>query len=185
VTLGVLLMTERNEIFDSDNAPNLCGDLDIRIDRSGVWFHEGRPINRISLVKLFSSVLQRDKHGQYWLVTPAEQVRIQVDDAPFVVINMQASGAGDKQVIELETNLSDKVVVSSDNPIIFKNRNDSELSPYLIMRNGHEALILRQVWYELAEYFIEISGEGKKTSGVWSSGIFFSYKPKESDLIAR
>ena len=37
----------------------LCGDVDIRIDAKGVWFHEGGKIGRKELVRLFSRVLKR------------------------------------------------------------------------------------------------------------------------------
>ena len=32
----------------------------MKIMRDGTWFHEGRPIQRHALVKLFSTVLKRD-----------------------------------------------------------------------------------------------------------------------------
>ena len=35
--------------------PPFCGDIDMRIARDGTWFHEGTPIGRAPLVKLFSS----------------------------------------------------------------------------------------------------------------------------------
>ena len=56
------------------NPPN-CGDIDIRIARDGLWFHEGTPIGRAPLVRLFSTILRRDPDG-YWLVTPVEKMRI-------------------------------------------------------------------------------------------------------------
>ncbi|WP_346504504.1 DUF1285 domain-containing protein [Terasakiella sp. SH-1] len=64
----------------------MCGDIDIRIARDGTWFHEGGPIGRKELVCLFASVLKRDEFGDYWLETPVEKARIQVEDAPFVVL---------------------------------------------------------------------------------------------------
>ena len=62
-----------------------CGDFDMRIARDGTWFYRGSPIHRKPLVKLFSTVLKRAESGEYWLVTPAERGRIQVDDAPFTL----------------------------------------------------------------------------------------------------
>ena len=64
-----------------------CGDIDIRIAGDGTWFHEGCPIGRLPLVKLFASVLTRDDDGDYWLVTPVEKARIRVDDVPFVAVS--------------------------------------------------------------------------------------------------
>ena len=70
-----------------------CGDFDMRIARDGTWFYRGSPINRKPLVKLFSTVLKRAESGEYWLVTPAERGRIQVDDAPFTAVEVTATGA--------------------------------------------------------------------------------------------
>ena len=55
-----------------------CGDIDIRIAADGTWIHEGGPIGRKNLVKLFASVLKRDGEGDYWLVTPVARARIRV-----------------------------------------------------------------------------------------------------------
>ena len=67
--------------------PPFCGDLDIRIARDGTWFYLGTPIGRPALVKLFSSILKKEA-GKYYLVTPVEKVGIQVDDAPFVAVDV-------------------------------------------------------------------------------------------------
>ena len=53
--------------------PDLSGDIDIRIDREGRWYHEGDEIKRESLVQLFASILRREEDGEYYLVTPAEK----------------------------------------------------------------------------------------------------------------
>jgi hypothetical protein len=63
--------------------PPHCGEIDIRIRRDGVWFHEGTPIGREALVRLFSTVLRLDPDG-YHLVTPVEKMKIVVEDAPFI-----------------------------------------------------------------------------------------------------
>lgn len=62
--------------------PPLSGDIDLRIARDGTWYHEGTAFQRESLARLFASILRRDEDGQYYLVTPVEKWRIQVDDAP-------------------------------------------------------------------------------------------------------
>ena len=41
--------------------PDLSGTMDIRIARDGTWYHEGGPIRRAGLVKLFSSILKRER----------------------------------------------------------------------------------------------------------------------------
>jgi hypothetical protein len=70
-----------------------CGDIDMRIAVDGTWFHEGTPIGRRELVKLFAKVLTRDKAGRFWLVTPAEMARIQVEDAPFLAVELAVADA--------------------------------------------------------------------------------------------
>ncbi len=71
--------------------PEHCGDIDIRIRRDGVWFHEGTPIGREALVRLFSTVLRLDPDG-YHLVTPVEKLKIQVEDAPFIATRVDRDG---------------------------------------------------------------------------------------------
>ena len=56
----------------------------IKIAGDGKWFYEGGEIQRKALVKLFSTVLKRDSDGIFWLETPVEKGRIEVEDAPFI-----------------------------------------------------------------------------------------------------
>src|ERR1044072_2409842 len=84
--------------------PDLCGDFQMRIDRNGTWYYRGSPIGRAALVKLFSTVLRRDADGVHWLTTPVENGRIDVEDAPFIAVEMIAEGAGRDQVIRFRTN---------------------------------------------------------------------------------
>ena len=44
-----------------------CGEINIYIDARGKWFHEGDPINRQSLVKLFASILWHDNSA--WIIS--------------------------------------------------------------------------------------------------------------------
>src|SRR4051794_34310305 len=81
----------------------------IRIDREGTWYYHGSPIRRPELVKLFSTVLRRDEVGDYWLVTPAERGRIQVDEVPFTAIGLTVRGDGDDQELIFRTNLDIEV----------------------------------------------------------------------------
>ena len=44
--------------------PAHCGEIDILIRRDGLWMHEGSPIGRAELVRLFSTVLRSElEHG--------------------------------------------------------------------------------------------------------------------------
>ena len=65
-----------------------CGDIDMRIAADGTWYYLGSPIGRAPLVKLFSSILRKDP-DRYVMVTPVERVGIQVDDAPFLAVEMK------------------------------------------------------------------------------------------------
>src|SRR5687768_14730187 len=73
----------------------------LAIARDGSWWHQGSPIRRMPLVKLFASVLRREADGSYWLVTPVERGRIAVEDVPFVAVELAASGRGERQQLRL------------------------------------------------------------------------------------
>ena len=152
----------------------LCGDLDMRIDRNGVWYHHGSPIGRKELVRLFSTVLRRDEAGDYWLITPAEVGRIEVEDAPFLAVELTTSGAGADQIISLRTNVDKIVTVDGDHPIRCDIDSETgEPSLYLVMDGGVEARIARAVYYELVALGAEERHGGETSFGVRSSGVFF------------
>lgn len=148
------------------------GDLDMRIDRNGVWHYQGSPIGREALVRLFSTVLRRDDAGDYWLITPTEVGRIEVEDAPFLAVELTASGNGADQIITLRTNIGARVIVDDTHPIrVDIDPETNEPSPYLVMDGGLEARISRAVYYELVALGRERNRDG--AFGVWSSGGFF------------
>lgn len=144
--------------------PLYCGEIDIVIKRDGTWFHEGTPIGRIGLVKLFSSILKREGDRHY-LVTPVEKVGIQVEDAPFVAVDFVA----DTGTITFETNVGDHVTADPDHPIRMELAENGEPSPYIEVRRGLEALIDRKSFYRLAE----IGEEQDGMFGLRSGGTFF------------
>jgi hypothetical protein len=157
----------------SDTLPS-CGDFDIRIARDGTWFHQGSPIGRKSLVRLFASVLRREADGAFWLVTPVERGRVIVDDAPFVAVELAASGAGSSQTLRFRTNIDDWVEAGAAHPIRVAQAADSGgPSPYILVRDGLEALIARSVYYHLVELAVEREEGGKTVLGVWSKQTFF------------
>src|SRR5271167_1189585 len=90
---------------DGGRSPADCGDLGIRIARDGAWFYRGSPIGRLPLVKLFASVLRREADRRYWLVTPAERGRIEVEDVPFLAVAVTVEGEGRDQRLIFRTNL--------------------------------------------------------------------------------
>jgi hypothetical protein len=156
--------------------PQLCGDIDIRIARDGTWFYHGSPIGRKPLVKLFASVLRRDADGAYWLITPAEQCRIRVDDAPFTAVEMSVEGEGRNCLLTFRTNVDEIVNAGADHPIrVVTDPATGEPAPYIYVRDGLEALIVRSVFYDLVELGDEVpQGDGCRIFGVWSGGVFFA-----------
>ena len=166
----------------ASNEQILCGDIDIHIDYEGLWFHDGSPIGRIELVKLFSSILEIDLNGHYWLCTPAEKVRINVDDVPFQAVEVNTEGEGNNQNLIFRTNVDEYVIASKDNPIrIETNQNTGEPTPYVMIRDGLEARLTRSVFYHLINQGVErIMEESlvnnmtkEKVFGVWSMKQFF------------
>jgi hypothetical protein len=166
-------------------APDAAGDArpdeayDIRIARDGTWFHEGTPIGRIALVKLFATVLRRDAAGDFWLITPAERGRITVADAPFVAVELKAEGAGEDQTLSFRTNLDEWVTAGPAHPIEIGGARragpdlSDEPAPYILVRDRLEARIGRAVFYELVELAVERATERGIELGVWSERTFF------------
>lgn len=151
---------------------------DIRISRDGTWFHEGAPIRRLPLAKLFSTVLQRDDEGGYWLVTPFERGRIAVEDAPFVAVELRAESRGEDQSLAFRTNVDDWVTAGPEHPVRLADvTGDAALSesapPYILVRDRLEARIVRSVFYELVELAVERETARGVELGVWSDRIFF------------
>ena len=156
------------------------GDFGIRIARDGTWFHEGSPINRKPLVKLFASVLWRDDDGVFWLRTPVEQGRITVEDAPFTAVELSVMGDDRDRVLAFRTNLDEWVEAGPDHPLrVVEAPESGEPSPYILVRDRLEALILRPVYYQLAELAEAPPPDSADPSvspdclGVWSNGVFF------------
>ncbi len=159
------------------------GDLDMRIARDGTWFYRGSPILRLPLVKLFASVLRRERDGSYWLVTPAERGRVRVDDAPFVAVAVDRDGDGRDQRLIFRTNLDEIVTAGADHPLRVETADDGTPAPYILVRPGLEARLARPVFYELVELGAAEPVAGESRFGVWSSGVFFDLgDPGEEDV---
>src|SRR5471032_3008827 len=109
--------------------PAHCGDSQMRIGRDGAWFHQGSPIGRMELVRLFAGLLRRDETG-FVLVTPAEKLSIEVEDAPFIAVLMAVTGEGRAQTLRFTTNLGDEVAAGPGHPLRFVLKNGAPV-PYL------------------------------------------------------
>ena len=154
--------------------PPVSGEMDMRIARDGTWIHEGTAITRKPLAQLFAGILRFDEDQRYYLVTPVERWAIQVEDVPFVAVSLEIDGEGEDQVLRFTTNLDDSVEAGPDNPIrVVVDSDTQEPSPYVLIRTNLEALINRNVFYDLAERAVEHEVDGKACFGVWSKGTFF------------
>jgi hypothetical protein len=153
-------------------------DFSLRIERDGTWTYLGSPIRRLPLVRLFATVLRREADGSYWLATPVEHGRIEVEDTPFVAVELKAEGEGESQHLHLRTNLDAWVTVDDDHPLRLRtppwaDRQVQDPVPYVDVRAGLEARLLRSVFYELVDLGREHELAGQARFGVWSAGRFF------------
>jgi len=156
--------------------PTRTSELDICIKRDGTWWYEGDEMTREATVQLFSRILLKDG-ADYYLVTPAERAKISVELAPFVVRMAEVLGSGKEQRILLSTNVGDTFEVSPEHPLrLSEDHPDGDADdmglPLVTVRRNLDALISRQVYYDLAEYVDECSDEEGRY-GLWSNGHFF------------
>lgn len=158
-----------------------CGHYDIRIARDGSWHYRGTPISRKPLVKLFSTVLNHDKEGRFWLETPQERGQIDVEDAPFIAVEIRATGHGISQILRFRTNLDHEIEAGASHPMrVVTDPAGGGPRPYVLVRDRLDALIVRSVYYELVELAVEGEGERAGAYGVWSGGVFFPLEPAEA-----
>jgi hypothetical protein len=150
--------------------PQHCGHSEMRIARDGSWFHQGSPIGRATMVRLFSTLLRREPDGRHVLVTPVEKLDIDVDDAPFVAVELRAEGKGAHATLVFRLNTDELVTAGPDHALRFVASGEG-VRPYLQVRAGLDALVARSVFYELAERAL---GEDTDRPGVWSRGMFFA-----------
>ena len=170
ISLGDLerLLDERRPPPVDKWNPERCGHSGMRISRDGTWYHEGAPIRRDAMVRLFFSILRREPDGRHVLVTPVEKLDIDVESTAFRALEMKREGEGRAQRIAFRLDSGDAVILGPDHPLKIV-KTGSDFSPRLLVRHGLEATLTRPLYYELAELALA-HGE----TGVWSSGAFFS-----------
>lgn len=151
----------------------LSEGLDMRIAADGTWFHDGSPIRREGLVKLFAGALERDEDGAYWIVTPVEMGLVDVEDAPFTGVELDVEGAGVSRKLILRTNLDDTVVIDAEHPLTMRAGR-----PYVLVRGRLEACLTRAVWHTLAG-LAEETDEGGYT--VRSCGAVFALSAPDTE----
>jgi hypothetical protein len=143
----------------AERLPTECiGGFGMRIARDGTWYHEGTPIGRLALVKLFATVLRRDEQGDYWLQTPAERGRIEVEDVPFIAVEMVVEAAGTSaQTLRLRTNIDAWITLDAEHPLRVSEDEKGQPAPYILLKDGIEARLSRSVFYDLVA-LAEIAG---------------------------
>jgi len=137
--------------------PPYCGEIDLQIKPNGDWFSGGTVFKRLSLVKLFASVLWREvenNRDEYFLVTPVEKVKIVVEDAPFV-LTQWAWQDENQSIMTVTTNLDDEFVLDENHPLTVND--NGEL--YLLVRRNLFAKIHRNIYYQWADIAKEVVTE--------------------------
>jgi hypothetical protein len=173
-----MLAALKQEAGSSDKAPPPvdkwnpahCGEIGMEILADGTWRHEGTPIARESLVRLFASILRKDADGATYLITPVEKIRVHVADAPFLAVRADRAGEGAHQTILFTTNVGDVLPLDLAHPLRVTHSASGEPRPYVLVRGRLEARILRAPWSELAEWGEEREGRW----GVWSGGTWWA-----------
>jgi len=157
---------------------SICGKIDMRIARDGKWFYLGTPIPRKEMVCLFASTLTRRDDGSYWLITPCEEAEIEVEDVPFLAVEMFSCNCGRQRNISFRTNVDELVTLDQPSQLRLCRKSEGN-PPYLMVRDGIEARLTRSVYYELVGLGVEEVVDGERLYGVWSKGIFFPLGPLE------
>ena len=144
--------------------PQLSGDMDMLIDREGRWIHEGGEIKRPAMVKLFASILVYEE-GDYFLITPVEKWRIKVEVAPLFVIAAERETRDGYQAIKLTTLTGDVVIVDSQHPLSMQSsRGSDEPLPLVVIRRNLQALLSRNVFYQIVEWAAEAESASNESS---------------------
>jgi uncharacterized protein len=154
--------------------PERFGHSGMRIARDGTWHHQGQPIRRPAMVRLFSTVLRREPDGRHVLVTPVEKLDVEVECTAFRAVELHSEGEGRERTIAFRLDSGDAVILGPDHPLRIV-ASDHGPSPRLLVRHGLEAELTRAVYYELAELAL---GEGADPPGIWSSGTFFALEER-------
>lgn len=149
--------------------PPLSGAIDIVIKRDGRWLHEGTVIERQSLVRLFASILRREADGEYYLVTPVEKWRLQVEALPLLVTDFEIGKSGAEQEITVTLNTGRRYLIDAAHPLYLPCVQDMEDIPAIQLEHGLGAIFSRAAWYRL----VEACQQTDAGFGISSCGKFF------------
>jgi len=181
--------------------PKDIADMDLTIKANGEWWHEGGQMTRESLVSLFATILWKEENNgitEYFLKTPVQKIRIQVEDAPLLINDVGIVHEDDMSWLEFTTTTGDVVRLDDEHPIVLKayNSNNSDkanqvstaddvadsqelasteqVRPYMMVRNGLTALIGRNTFYHLTEIGALSEENGKAILTLQSGGQSYS-----------
>ena len=149
--------------------PARCGDSEMRIARDGTWYHQGSPIGRQALVRLFATILRREPDGRHVLVTPVEMLDIDVESTAFRAVELSSEGEDLERNVAIRLDSGDVVIIGPEHPLTIVETEHGP-SPRVAVRRGLEAELSRPIYYELAEIAL---AEGHDPAGIWSGGAFF------------
>jgi len=145
-------------------SPAETGESHMEIRADGRWYHEGGEITRPAMVRAFASLLQRDADGLHWLFTPMQKLRIVVEDAAFIAVDVVARDGA----LAFRLNTDDVVIAGPDHPLR-ATRSAETPALYLAVRNGCEARLNRSTYAQLADLASEdgrwlVSSQGQEFS---------------------
>ena len=152
---------------------NIIKKFPIKIKSNGEWLYQNTLIKKKALIKLFSSVLVADGKGNFYLETPAEKGKIEVEDSPFIIISFDIKSLNKNQEIIFKTNIGEEIVLSKKNSLFYKKYKQSFI-PYIVIKKNINAKILRSVYYQLVNKFI--NKNTKKKLKIKSKGCEFAIK---------
>ena len=152
---------------------NIIKKFPIKIKSNGEWLYQNTIIKKKALIKLFSSVLVADGKGNFYLETPAEKGKIEVEDSPFIIISFDIKRLNKNQEIIFKTNIGEEIILGKKNPLFYRKYKKSFV-PYIVIKKNINAKILRSVYYQLVNKFI--NKNTKKKLKIKSKGYEFAIK---------
>ncbi len=156
--------------------PPLCKNIKMKIDREGRWYFMDSIIGRQRMINLFSKVLRLDDDGSYYLVTPVEKIKLEVEIKPFLIIDFSIAGKNKDQVISFSTNTGDHFILDKEHPLrVEQNISTKEFLTFVLVRSNLEGFLSRNVYYNLVNLSQEYTVNDKCSVGLWSRGQFFKF----------
>lgn len=130
-----------------------------RIDRDGVWRHEGQEVTHPGVLLNLYSNLRVDAQQHYLEVGPA-RIPVEVEDAPFVVSRVEAETGEDHQAHGFRIYLNDGSAEWLSPASLWIGARET---PYCLVKSGRfRARLSVSAWLQLAP-FVE---EGPEAGGI-------------------